>query len=207
MFPLSITHPAVERLTGEIARAQQLLNEEQNQEARRVCEQVLGAAAALGLGAPDAAWLAAVAASNTKDLEAAVRYARRALEADPTSPSYRRSFDVIGNNVRQALLDDKLAPDDATIPALHGLAVDAEAVDQACHLRLAHYLLSVRRLDEARAVLLSVTVLHPSSVDAWVLLTQVASIGDDGQLAEQCKSRVHRLQQLSLAFPQPPAEG
>ena len=124
-----VTHPHRRKVDRRDRSSTGVANEEQNQEARRVCEQVLGAAAALGLGAPDAAWLAAVAASNTKDLEAAVRYARRALEADPTSPSYRRSFDVIKNNVRQALLDDKLAPDDATIPALHGLAVDAEAVD------------------------------------------------------------------------------
>ncbi len=206
MLPMSMTHPILEKLTYEIAQAQELLNSGQNQAARKACEQALAAAARLGLVAPDACWLTAVAADNERDLEAAVRFARRALQADPTSPAYRRSFDVIRRRVREALLDDKLALGDAGVPGLHALAVDANAADEACHLRLAHYLLAAGRLDEARAVLASVTLLNPGSIDAWVLLSQTASSAEDDELSGRCKGKIERLRQMSLAFPQAVAE-
>ena len=181
---ISLTDPLLQRLSEEVARAQGLVSQGEYPEARQAFLQCMQETRRLGVASGDVLWGLAIVSDHLSAFDDAIRYCRLALETDPLSPSYRRSWAVIGRRIREALLTGSRG--EAKTPDLHRLAVEAGVADDQAHLRLARHLLEQGRLDHARSFLEAFTTLSPSCNEAWVLLADIGRrTGDDG-LTERC---------------------
>jgi hypothetical protein len=181
---ISLADPRLERLSTEVARAQGLVSQGEYPEAKRVFMDALQATRDLGVTSGDVFWGLAVVSDFVLEFRDAVRFCRLALETDPLSPSYRRSWAVIGRRIREALLTGSRG--ESLIPELHKLAVEAGVADDQAHLRLAQHLLKQGKLDHAQSFLEAFTTLSPSCKEAWMLLADVGRRAGNVDLTERC---------------------
>jgi hypothetical protein len=176
--------PRLQNLSDEVSRAQSLISKGEYPDGKRVFLDCLQATRDLKLSSGDVYWGLAVVSDYLSAFGDALLYCRQALETDPLSPSYRRSWAVIGRRIREELLTG--SPRDQRIPELHKLAVEAGVADDQVHLRFARHLLEQGKLDHARAFLEALTALSPSCSEAWVLLADLGLKTGDEALSERC---------------------
>ena len=105
-------HPKVEGLCKRFGKAQQQSQERPPAELRDELVRLLVEANNLGLAAPDVIWALGCVNDHLGDFPAALAYCRKALDIDPLSPSYRRSWSIVVGRVREAILDESRPPDD-----------------------------------------------------------------------------------------------
>lgn len=107
-----------EKLLRDLARAQELTEQDKFAEAREVFQQVRTAAHKQGIRSGHVAWGMAIACDYEGDLETAMQHILEALELDPLAGPFNRSFDIIAEHIRQALVADDRAPDDVSTQRL-----------------------------------------------------------------------------------------
>jgi predicted Zn-dependent protease len=195
-------------LAQEVGRAQHLISNGENAEARSVLQRVLAEARRSGQASSYVLWSLAVASDNLEDHENSTRYIQEAIALDPLSPQLRRSFDIIANNVRQALLSEKRSEEDPEIPALYELLVRMSEADLDSHLRMANYHAAVGDPEASHALLDALSKVFPASPQVWELLAKVATLRDDAATVERCAKAQSRLTQPCLpTFKMERAEG
>src|SRR5262249_34034147 len=145
-----------------------------------------------------ALWCLAVASDNLEDHDSSTRYIQEAIALDPLSPQLRHSFDIIANNVRNALLSDKRSEHDPEIPALYELLIRMSEADLESHLRMATYHAAVGDLEASYTLLDALSKVFPASPQVWSLLGKVAELRDDLVTAERCVRTQSRLAQARL---------
>ena len=123
-----------------------------------------------------------------------------ALNLDPLSPSYQRSFEVISGNLRRALCDPERAPDDPTTPRLYRQLLEAGEADVPCHLAMGRHLSHVGQHEEAMRLLDAVTLLAPISRDAWLVRESVALAAGEPGLAARCAAEAAAIGTAELPF-------
>src|SRR5690606_19742064 len=122
-------------------RAQRLLDEEAYAKARDTFLEARARVQAMGLPASaHLAWGLCVALDNLGEHEMAMSASIEALNLDPMSPTYQRSFDVVSGNLRRKLCDPERAPDDPTTPQIYRQLTDAGEADVPCHLAMGRHL-------------------------------------------------------------------
>jgi hypothetical protein len=196
--PPSPFDPRIERICERVARAQGEYQERAFAEAREELQGLLSEARSLGLAAPDILWGLGCCADSLHDFPSAISYCRMALEIDPLSPSYRRSWAIVVGRVRAAILSEDRPLDDSELLTLCRLLTSNGAADEAVHLRLAKVLLMIGDIEEAKALVLAVSRLSPNSCEALALLAHLAVITEDEELAERVNAMVTKPEQPDL---------
>ncbi len=191
--------PRVEKVCERIASAQATYQQRGFSEAREEFLELFEEAKSLGLAAPDVIWGLGCCADSLHDFPAAIAYVRRALELDPVSVSYRRSWAVVVGRVRAAILDEARPLDDSETLTLCRLLAQHGAADVAVHLRYARVLLKTGNVAEAKAVAMAVSKLSPFS-EVWAVLAHIALVSDDEDLAEYVNNAVTNGDATGLPF-------
>jgi tetratricopeptide (TPR) repeat protein len=206
--PPNLFHPKVQGLCERLARAQQQSQDRPPAEVRDELLQILAEANALGLPGPDILWGLGCVSDHLSDFPAALAYCRRALEFDPLSPSYRRSWSIVIGRVREAVWDESRQVDDPELLTLCRLLASNGAADEAIHARQARLLVAAGNVAEARALLEALLRLAPGSPEALAVLAEIAAVTGDDDLAGQVKAAAMRTAQgeLPLALTQPEAQ-
>jgi tetratricopeptide (TPR) repeat protein len=206
--PTNPFHPKVRGLCERLARAQQPSQERPPAEVRDELLQILADANNLGLPAPDIVWGLGCLSDHLGDFPAAIAYCRKALELDPLSPSYRRSWSIVIGRVREAVLEESRPPDDPELLTLCRLLASHGAADEAVHARHARLLVAAGNGAEAQALLEAVLKLSPCSGEALAVLAEIAAANDDDDLAGRVRAAAMSSRQpnLPLALTQPKAQ-
>ena len=191
--------PRVEKVCERIASAQGQYQERAFGEARAELLQLFEEAKSLGLAGGDIVWGLGCCADSLHDFPAAIAYCRKALEIDPLSPSYRRSWGIVVGRVRAALLDEARPLDDSETLTLCRLLAQHGVADVPVHLRHARVLLRTGNVAEAKAVAMALGKLAPFS-EVWAVLAHIALVADDEELAEYVNGAVMRGEATGLPF-------
>jgi len=104
---------------------------------------------------------------------------KKALKADPLALPVRHSFEDVAARLRAALADPARAPEDADIPRLYGLLVEAGKADLESHLAMVRFAVATAQLERARVLAEALTTLFPAAREAWEALARVARAQGD----------------------------
>ncbi len=191
--------PRIEKVCERISNAQTMYQQRGFSEARDEFLELFEEAKNLGLSGGDIVWGLGCCSDSLHDFPSAIAYCRKALEIDPLSPSYRRSFAIVVGRVRAAILDEARPLDDSETLTLCRLLAQYGSADAAVHLRHARVLLKTGNVAEAKAVAMAVSKLSPLS-EVWAVLAHIALISDDGPLAEYVNNAVTSGEATGLPF-------
>ena len=97
----------------------------------------------------------------------------------------RHAFQDVAGRLRAALADPARPADDADVPRLYTLLVEAGEADLDAHLTMVRFALATGQLDRARTLADAVTTLFPAAREAWDALARVARAqGDLARVAQ-----------------------
>jgi tetratricopeptide (TPR) repeat protein len=188
-------------------RAQERMDRSEYRESRDLFPQVRARAGKLGLDSAYLAWGIAVTSDYLGELDVAFTTISESIGKDPLNPATQNSFNVIGNHIRSALADPTRAPDDPSTPRLYGLLFEAGEADVPSHLAIARYLAHAGKGGEAMRVLDAVTLLAPSSLDAWKQKAALAHLLGQGDVAVECEAQAAALATAQVPFGIPAPAG
>ena len=166
----------LETLLGKLRRA---LEERDVDSAEKLFREVLAEAQRLGFASAYVHFVLAGALDRSGKLEMAFKELEKAVEADPLALPVRHAFHDVAARLRAALADPARAADDADIPRLYKLLVDAGQADLEAHLAMVRFPMATSQLDLARSLAEAVTTLFPASREAWEALSRVARAQGD----------------------------
>ena len=99
-------------------------------------------------------------------LEMAFDELKKAVRADPLALPVRHAFQDVAARLRAALADPGRAVDDADVPRLYTLLVEAGEADLDAHLAMVRFAVATSHLERARALAEAVTTLFPAAREA-----------------------------------------
>jgi tetratricopeptide (TPR) repeat protein len=161
-------------MLADLARLHEHGERREYEEARKLAENITAGLARVGLGSAHISWVRAVLFDYLGELEQAFRLAMEAITLDPVEPNYEKSFCIIVDKLRRALLDPERDPADESTPRLHAMLVQAGKADDLVHVALARHLAEVGKGEEALTVLDAVVRLSPVCGDAWTVKAVIA---------------------------------
>ncbi|MGI5863848.1 MAG: hypothetical protein ACOX6T_17580 [Myxococcales bacterium] len=173
------------RMLGGLSEAQDLMDAKDYE---RACDLLLEIEADVQRASIRSAhlhWLLGITLDNLGDLPMALLHIEKAIELDPLSVPFHRSFDIVVNRIRAALLAPGRDPGDASTPRLHELLVLSGEADADCHVAMARHHAHAGELEEAMRLLAAVTTLDPLHREAWALTSALARKAGDAELAER----------------------
>ena len=175
------------RLLEDLHRLDELVERGDVERARKLLFAVRESMRSQGRGHGFASWRLSILADNEGELVEAMNYVTEALEQDPLSQPFRRSFEIIAGRIRTVLTAPDRDPADPSTPELYELLVRFDAADEPSHLAMAAWSLRAGHPRKAHALAAAVTVLSPGSVDAWRLRAAAArELGLDDE-ARECE--------------------
>lgn len=205
--PIDPFNAKIQSLCERFGRAQAQAQERDPAESKLELEKLLVEANKLGLAAPDILWGLGCMSDHLRDFPAAIAYCRKALELDPVSPPYRRSWSIVVNRVKEAILDESRKTDDPELLTLCRLLANNGAADEAVHARHARLLLAAGNVAEARCLLEALVKLSPGSIEALGVLADIASATGDEELAGRVGTAANTARpELPLISTQPEAQ-
>lgn len=187
-------------IVAEAQRAQQMLDSNQYAEARELFTAVRARAAKLGLDSPYLAWGIAVACDYMGELDVAFTTIWESIAKDPLNPAAQHSFGVIAGHIRASLADPARDPGDSSTPRLYRLLLSAGEADVASHLAMARHLGHEGKAGEAMRLLDAVTLLAPTSHDAWVQKAALARASGREDVAAECEAQAASLATEQVPF-------
>jgi hypothetical protein len=193
-------------LNSRARRARQLLDDNHYAEARDAFAAARAQARKLGLDSAYLSWGLALALDMNQETEAAFTTIQEAIAQDPLNPSSQGSFDAIAWKLRNAIGDPALPAEDPAIPRIYRLLLDAGEADVPAHLAMARHLAAQGDRAGAMRLLDAVTLLAPSSRDAWLEKAALARSLEDAELATECDAQAAALASPGVAFGIPGAE-
>ena len=181
-----VTGSRLEALLGKLRRA---LEERGDAEAaERLFREVVSESQRLGFVSAYVHYVLAGALDRMGKLEMAFDELKKALRADPLALPVRHAFQDVASRLRAALADPTRAPDDADIPRLYALLVEAGEADLEAHLTMVRFAVASAQLERARSLAEAVTTLFPAAREAWEALARVARAQGDVSLATKAEA-------------------
>lgn len=177
-----VTGSKLEALLGKLRRA---LDERANAEAAEsLLREVVAECQRLGVVSAYVHYMLAGALDRLGKLEMAFDELKKAVQADPLALPVRHAFQDVAARLRAALADPTRAADDADVPRLYTLLVEAGEADLEAHLTMVRFAVATAQLERARTLAQAVTTLFPAAREAWEALARVARAqGDVAQAA------------------------
>ena len=176
-----MTGTKLEALLGKIRRA--LDDRGAAEVAEAVLREVIAETQRLGIVSAYLHFVLAGALDRMGKLEMAFDELKRAVQADPLALPVRNAFQDVAARLRAALADPARAADDADIPRLYTLLVEAGEADLGAHLTMVRFALATAQLERARTLSEAVTTLFPAVREAWEALARVARAQGDAATA------------------------
>jgi len=169
------------KLEALLAKLRRALEERGNPEAAETLfREVVAETQRLGVVSAYVHYVLAGALDRMGKLEMAFDELKKAVEADPLALPVRQAFEDVAARLRAALVDPALAADDAAIPRLYTLLVEAGEADLEAHLAMVRFAVATAQLERARALAEAVVTLFPVAREAWEALARVARAQGDG---------------------------
>ena len=179
-----VTGTKLEALLGKLRRA---LEERGSADAaEQLFREVVAESRRLGFVSAYVHYVLAGALDRMGKLEMAFDELKKALQVDPLALPVRHAFQDVAGRLRAALADPARPPDDADVPRLYTLLVEAGEADLDAHLTMVRFALATGQLDRARTLANAVTTLFPAAREAWGALARVARA--QGDLAVAAKA-------------------
>jgi len=176
-----VTGTKLEALLGKLRRA---LDERGSAEAAEALfREVVSESQRLGFVSAYVHYVLAGALDRMGNLEMAFDELKKAVQADPLALPVRHAFQDVAARLRAALADPARAADDADVPRLYTLLVEAGEADLEAHLTMVRFAVAKGQLDRARTLAEAVATLFPASREAWEALARVARAQGDLALA------------------------
>ena len=172
------------KLEALLAKLRRALEERGDAEAaEQLFREVTAEAQRLGFASAYVHFVLAGALDRSGKLEMAFDELKKAVRADPLALPVRHAFQDVAARLRAALADPARAADDADIPRLYALLVEAGEADLEAHLAMVRFAVATAQLERARALSEAVTTLFPAAREAWEALARVARAQGDGARA------------------------
>jgi hypothetical protein len=178
-------------LLADMGKVHGMVERQQYDEAKKLAENVAARCYRAGVSSAHVSWALAVIADYQGDAEGAFKNVMEAVQMDPLEPNIVRSFDIITDRLRAALLDPERDVAEEFTARLHAMLVQAGKADDLAHVAMARHLAATGKDGEAMKLLDAVTTLFPSCRDAWVAKASVAKklgLTDDALAAEMAAS-------------------
>lgn len=172
--------PPPPTLLNTIAKLNDLLEQNQLDQARPVMQRLGRELASGGFKSASFTWLEAVFHDKNEDWPMALSKVTEAARLDPCSGGIQRSREVITCRTRAALND--LTDYDQRVPQLYQLLLLAGAVEIDDHLKMARFHAHMGHPDEAHRLLDAIIALNPVSADA--LATKALLLGSQSRCIE-----------------------
>ena len=168
------------KLEALLARLRRALEERGDLEAaEKLFREVVAEAQRLGVASAYVHYVLSGVLDRTGKLEMAFDELKKAVRADPLALPVRQAFQDVAARLRAALADPARAADDAAIPRLYSLLVEAGEADLEAHLAMVRFAVATAQLERARALAEAVTTLFPAAREAWEALARVARAQGD----------------------------
>lgn len=168
------------KLEALLARLRRALEERGDLEAaEKLFREVVAEAQRLGVASAYVHYVLSGVLDRTGKLEMAFDELKKAVRADPLALPVRQAFQDVAARLRAALADPARAADDAAIPRLYTLLVEAGEADLEAHLAMVRFAVATAQLERARALAEAVTTLFPAAREAWEALARVARAQGD----------------------------
>jgi tetratricopeptide (TPR) repeat protein len=172
-----VTRTKMEALVAKLRRA---LDERMDAEAaEKLFREVVAEAQRLGFTSAYVHFVLAGVLDRSGKLEMAFDELKKAVRADPLALPVRHAFLDVAARLRAALVDPARAADDADVPRLYTLLVEAGEADLDTHLAMVRHALATAQLERARALAEAVTTLFPAAREAHEALARVARAQGD----------------------------
>ena len=172
------------KLEALLARLRRALEERGDLEAaEKLFREVVAEAQRLGVASAYVHYVLSGVLDRTGKLEMAFDELKKAVRADPLALPVRQAFQDVAARLRAALADPARAADDAAIPRLYTLLVEAGEADLEAHLAMVRFAVATAQLERARALAEAVTTLFPAAREAWEALARVARAQGDAATA------------------------
>ena len=176
-----VTGSKLEALLGKLRRA---LDERAGAEAAEsLLREVVAECQRLGVVSAYVHYTLAGALDRLGKLEMAFDELKKAVQADPLALPVRHAFQDVAARLRAALADPTRTADDADVPRLYTLLVEAGEADLEAHLTMVRFAVATAQLERARTLAQAVTTLFPAAREAWEALARVARAQGDAVLA------------------------
>jgi len=172
-----LTGAKLEALLANLKRA--LDDRGDAEAAEKLFREVMAEAQKLGIVSAYVHYVLAGLLDRTGRLEMAFDELKKAVRADPLALPVRHAFQDVAARLRAALADPGRAADDADVPRLYTLLVEAGEADLEAHLAMVRFALATAQLERARALAEAVTTVFPAARDAWEALARVARAQGD----------------------------
>ncbi|HEY2436084.1 MAG TPA: hypothetical protein VGH93_02820 [Solirubrobacteraceae bacterium] len=182
-----LTGTKLEALLGKLRRA---LDERDLEAAEKLFREVLAEAQRLGAASAYVHFVLAGALDRSGKLEMAFDELKKAIEADPLALPVRHAFQDVAARLRAALADPARPADDADIPRLYRLLVEAGQADLEAHLAMVRFAMATSQLELARSLAEAVTTLFPAAREAWEALSRVARAQGDAATAAKADAQL-----------------
>jgi len=168
------------KLEALLAKLKRALDDRGDAEAaEKVFREVMAEAQKLGLVSAYVHYVLSGLLDRMGKLEMAFDEIKKAARADPLALPVRYAFLDVAARLRAALADPARAADDADVPRLYTLLVEAGEADLEAHLVMVRFAVATAQLERARALAEAVTTLFPAAREAWEALGRVARAQGD----------------------------
>ena len=192
-----VTGTKLEALLGKLRRA---LDERGGGEvAEGLLREVVAESQRLGFVSAYVHYVLAGVLDRLGKLEMAFDELKKAVQADPLAFPVRQAFQDVAARLRAVLADPARAADDADVPRLYTLLVEAGEADLEAHLTMVRFAVATGQLDRARTLAEAVTTLFPAAREGLEALARVARAQGDlaraspgrgrGAAVEECRRR------------------
>ncbi len=176
----------LEALLGKVRRA---LDDRGGAEAAEALfREVVAEAQRLGFVSAYVHYMLAGVLDRSGKLEMAFDELKKAVRADPLALPVRHAFQDVAARLRAALADPARAADDADIPRLYAVLVEAGEADLEAHLTMVRFAVATGQLERARALAEAVTTLFPAAREGFEALARVARAQGDLARATQAET-------------------
>ena len=168
------------KLEALLAKLRKGLDERGNGEtAEQLLREVVAESQRLGFASAFVHYMLAGVLDRLGKLEMAFDELKKAVRADPLALPVRHSFEDVAARLRAALADPARPPEDADIPRLYALLVEAGEADLESHLAMVRFAVATAQLERARVLAEAMTTLFPAAREAWEALARVARAQGD----------------------------
>ncbi len=182
-----VTGSKLEALLGKLRRA---LDERAGAEvAESLLREVVAECQRLGVVSAYVHYTLAGALDRLGKLEMAFDELKKAVQADPLALPVRHAFQDVAARLRAALADPTRTADDADVPRLYTLLVEAGEAGLEAHLTMVRFAVATAQLERARTLAEAVTTLFPAAREAWEALARVARAQGDAGLAARADAQ------------------
>lgn len=176
-------------LLHELSAINDIMERNEFEDARERLLALKASCAAKGVRSAHVLWHLAIACDYLGDGEMAYENIREALDLDPISIPFWKSYRIIVERMQTTLTDDSRPADDPLRPRLYNLLVTANEVTLPCHVAIARYHRATGKVDEAVRMLEALTLLHPAYLPAWRELARAAEAAGRQELVDRAETQ------------------